>query len=257
MASTGSGGQRARGLAAARLQPENQVAIEQPDTAALRDEAARIDRLAGDRDLIDRLRRRDFTGAEYDRTAEELVRYGVAVLKSWILAGTIYEKCAYKGRPVKRADFEAFDDAEAESMAGEVITVAIARFRTEVLLPGLWDPSRGASLTTYFVGQCILCFPGVYRPWRTQQPPKRNWALNRLDENLSTEQAVEDDVIRERTTVDALRLVKSQEARTALVMVGMGYRQAYIAEHLGMTEKAVERMIHYAKQQVRKGRESA
>jgi len=40
-------------------------------------------------------------------------------------------------------------------------------------------------------------------------------------------------------------------------MVGMGYRQAQIAEHLGMTEKAVERMIHYAKQQVRKGRESA
>ncbi len=40
-------------------------------------------------------------------------------------------------------------------------------------------------------------------------------------------------------------------------MSAMGYTYGEIGERLGKTEKAVERMIDYGRQQVRRGRETA
>ena len=39
-------------------------------------------------------------------------------------------------------------------------------------MPGKWDPRKGASLTTYFIGQCMIQFPNVYRRWwrETKRP---------------------------------------------------------------------------------------
>ena len=242
---------------AAHLQPDEGDVYGWADTAEERARAARIDRLAGDRDLIGELRRRGFAGPEYQRTAEELVRYGVGVLTAWIARGTVFDKCAKKGRAVERPPAGALDLIEAESMAGEVITVALAHFRTDVLLPGRWDPARGASLTTFFVGQCILRFPNIYRSWLAQVPEYTLDEATARDERRNPVDSVEDDVIRDRMTAEALRLVRSDDARRALVLVGYGYTQPQIARRLGKTEKAVERMLDYARKQVKKGQRSA
>jgi len=65
---------------AARLQPVDHEVFALEATAPEKSEADRIDRLAGDRDLIGELRRRGFDGPEFQRAAEELVRYGLSVM---------------------------------------------------------------------------------------------------------------------------------------------------------------------------------
>jgi hypothetical protein len=255
MSSLAPSGPGAPGSRPAHLQPEEADAYDWADNARERQGAARIDRLAGDRDLISELRRCGFTGPEYQRTAEELVRYGVAVMKAWMMTGTIFEKCARRGRAVQRPAAGALDAIEAESMAGEVVTVALAHFRDEVLLPGVWDPAKGASLTTFFIGQCILRFPNIYRNWLAQVPDYdlgQDGLLRRGDG-----WDLEDEVLNERAQVEALRLVRNEDARKAMVLWGYGYTYAEIGERLGKTEKAVERMIDYGRQQARRGRGTA
>lgn len=247
---------RAPRLGAARLQPDQKDDYSWADSARERDEAARIDRLAGDRHLIVELRHHGFTGPEYQRTAEELARYGVAVMTAWMVTGSIFEKCARKGRPVERPRTGTLDRTEAESMAGEVVTVALAYFRAEVLLPGVWDPAKGASVTTFFIGQCILRFPNIYRNWLGQLPDY-HLDSDGLLRDRRDHWNLEDEVLNELARVDALRLVRNVQARSAMVLWGEGYTYAEIGERLGKAEKAVERMIDYGRQQVRKRRESA
>ncbi|WP_375492081.1 hypothetical protein [uncultured Jatrophihabitans sp.] len=218
------------GLTPAHLQHETD-ALER-DAPALREQARRIDRLAGDRDLIGRLRRSKFAGLEWDEAAGELVKYSLAVLQPWIVRGIIFDKCAEKGRAVKRPPFDnAIDAAEALSMAGEVITKALGRFRTDVLLPGL-------------------------REWFASLPPT---AWDEIDPDVtgSSGLPVDDFAVQRATNDIALRLVRNDDARKAFVLTSFGYTQPQIADKLGTTTKAVERMLAYAREQVAKGRRPA
>src|SRR5690242_19274353 len=70
----------------ARLQP----GIEDFLTDTEKAEAARVDRLAGDADLVEQLRAESFTGQDYNYAARELLRYGVGVLTSWLCNGRAY-----------------------------------------------------------------------------------------------------------------------------------------------------------------------
>jgi hypothetical protein len=97
MSGTEPSGPGARGLDAARLKPVSEDPYEWADTDEQRTQAAAIDRLAGDQDLINQLRVNGFTGTDWQRTAEELVRYGLSTLVSWQLRGTIFDKCAARG----------------------------------------------------------------------------------------------------------------------------------------------------------------
>lgn len=238
-------------LDAARLQPDSDPEYAWADDAEERRRAAKIDRLAADRQLISELRQHRFDGEVWDAVATELVKYGLAVTKSWILRGTMFEKCAQKGRPVTRPPRGSMDEDEAESLAGELITVALERFRAEVLVPGRWDPERGAALTTYFVGQCILRFPNLYRTWLTTVADYDLHGDELLHARPSSN-SLEDDIIDERANVEALRAVKSADARKALVLSASGYTYAEIGHRLGKSEKAVERMVDYARRQVHK-----
>jgi len=242
--------------AASRLEPETGDVF---DTEEERQRAEHVDRLLADANLVADLTAAGYEGKEWQLAAEELTRYGFDVLCSWMRKGTIYNKCAQKNRPVKRAPEGALDQAEIESLAGETVTHALRFFRETVLKPGRWDPAKGASITTFFVGQCILRFPEVYRPWLTEVLGFRRGvevAEVQLHQRLTP---VEDDVIVSMMTDDALRLVLNDKARRAFVMCACGgYTQVQAAELLDVTPKAVERMLDYARKQVDKyRRESA
>jgi hypothetical protein len=34
------------------------------------------------------------------------------------------------------------------------------------LLANRWDPKKGASIKTFFIGQCLIRFVNVYNRWR-------------------------------------------------------------------------------------------
>ena len=241
---------------AARLQPPRDDLLE---TAEDRRRIAKTDdhlsRLVGDRDLVEELRGQRFAGPTWERAAEELARYGVAVLTAWMLKGLIYDKCAAKGRSIRRAPEGALDYGEASCIAGEVVTVALHHFRDEVLLPGKWDPTRGASLTTYFTGQCILRFPNIWRAWLPDEPTRV--PSEDILSQMARPDSVEDDVIRAMTAASALRQVRSLQARQAFVLQSLGMNVPQIAKQLGASEDAIEGAIAYARKKIRRPRESA
>lgn len=116
----------------------------------------RLDRLAGDAVLVAAMRERGFAGPEYDYVQDEFIRYGVAVLAGWMRRGSIAGMCAQKRlRGVPPEVERQFDYDTALELAGESVARAVDPFREKVLLAGKWDPSRGAALKTFFIGQCL------------------------------------------------------------------------------------------------------
>ena len=51
----------------------------------------------------------------------------------------------------------------------ETTAKALVFFRDQVLLGKRWNVNAGATVTTYFVGACLLAFPNVFRRWQGEQ----------------------------------------------------------------------------------------
>jgi hypothetical protein len=124
-------------------------------------EAARIERLTADRELVDRIMWEGYRGPAWERLRTALAEYGLVVLSGWIFSGRIFVECRRKGFGAvgrrRRVDRE-----EASEMAGETVATTLVFFRDRVLVRGRWDVTRGATLNTYFIGACIRHFPNVY-----------------------------------------------------------------------------------------------
>ena len=121
-------------------------------------------RLAGDIDLVTRLMFSGYEGQDWDEAANWLARYGLRVMTAWILDGTVVRVCREKGLAAPW-NSRCHDQNEAESLAADVVSNALIKFRDNVLKPDIWRPDRGASLSSFFVGQCLIRWGNVYRQW--------------------------------------------------------------------------------------------
>jgi len=120
----------------------------------------RLARLEADKELVLRLGLQGFAGREWDTFVKVLVEYGFQVFRSWLHTGKVFTECRHSG---PRRRFR--DNDEVDEITGEIVAEAIAAFREDVLIPGAWDASKGASLRTYFIGNCKLRFANIYRRW--------------------------------------------------------------------------------------------
>jgi DNA-directed RNA polymerase specialized sigma24 family protein len=213
----------------------------------------RRERLAEDADLLDSLRDVNFAGPGYEQFELVLARYGLGITKAWIRQGGIFGKCYEKGisglpEPPPGALTQL---GVAEQLADETVARALRGFRDTVLVTGRWDPARGASLKTYFIGQCLVRFPNVYRFWlRTEVYPARH-------EQLVDELAVFDrpagggpatdpaDLAIIQQEIDTVLADAPKRTKTMLVLLAAGYTQADIANMLNMTENAVQKAVSY------------
>jgi DNA-directed RNA polymerase specialized sigma24 family protein len=232
-----------------RVEPSN-VRAERPVPrewlAAHEADAERLDRLLGDVELVSRLQWAGFEGAEYARFAEELARYGLAVLTSWMFHRTIFEKVKQRGFGGLPAlpDWE-WDRDDRDQLATDTVVDALIRFRNRVLIPNKWDHNRGATLKTYFIGQCLMCFANVYRAWHQRQ---LSWDEHHrplpehADQWIARDRQVEHDAVVSdelRRALDGL----DERTRTVLIMKTWGFQQSEIAMKLSCTEKAVEMIV--------------
>jgi hypothetical protein len=125
-------------------------------------EAERVERLLADRALVDRLMWERYDGPTWDAFRRALAEYGLAVLYAWIRSGRIFLECSRKGFGGIQRRKRRCDDDDALGLAGETVTVSLVFFRDEVLIPGRWDATKGATLRTFFIGACVRHFPNVY-----------------------------------------------------------------------------------------------
>jgi hypothetical protein len=212
--------------------------------------AERVDRLAWDYNLVTDLAFRQFEGPRYDYFANELAKYGMAVIRGWIRRRLILARCRERGfGGLPEPPVGAFDDPElVEGLTDETVAMALRHFREDVLIPGRWDYRKGASLRTFFIGQCLIRFANVYRSWWRQDGRRRAAEacvdpgdLCLLDQR--TEPDIEVLVLDQIAGDQLLRQVRDIRVRRALVMAAAGIPQREIAERLRCTTKAVERML--------------
>ena len=117
------------------------------------------ERLAGDRELYEILREQGFQGRDYDDFEIELMGYGFACIKKWILTKELLAKCDEKLNFVPKEEDVRLDlltADEAEEIAQDIVVESVLGFREDALVGGKWSPTGGASLKTFFVGRCLI-----------------------------------------------------------------------------------------------------
>ena len=197
---------------------------------------------AADEALVNALRDAGFKGLVWDRFAEELARYALPIITTWIRTLRMFGECAAKGVPCPSPKPDERLPSEAGSeMANEMISRALIRFRDSVLQPGRWSPQGRASLKTSFIRECLYQFPNAYRRWlrENKQLPADDLAELELLEAPGGDPAalvmVRDEV------VHALEhYVKDERVRRGLILNSWGYRTKECAEMIGVTESALD-----------------
>ncbi len=217
--------------------------------------AERAERLAGDGELVQYLRQEGFEGENWDFFVNELARYGLAVVTGWMRRGLMAAKCAQKNIAVPTLPDNIRDDPHAiDEIATETVAEAIVHFRDDVLVPGIWDPAKGAALKTFFIGQCMKRYANVARRWLNHDLRPRHEIVTDEWAVLDTERTAgaEDDVLRSVTAQRILEGVSNPRAARALVMDALGYSNADIARDLGTTPDGASSLIKRARVALRR-----
>lgn len=237
-----------------------QTEVELSLTEGEETDGERSRRLAADRRLIEILARENFEGEQFDqlyrKLAHKLTGYAWPVLMKWLSTRRIFRECERYRRPVNQlAAAYGWTDDDRSQIATDTIIEAVEFFRDYALRQGKWDWQRGASLSTYFVGACICCFPQVHQRWWKEQVVARSMVLVTLDQaerqvdhplNLipdprsdpATLAVLRDEAHR------AMKQITDQRLREVLWLRATGYTQAEAAHEAGLTEKAAERRLH-------------
>ncbi|UMP07239.1 RNA polymerase sigma factor [Amycolatopsis sp. EV170708-02-1] len=213
--------------------------------AAARDEAERRaaeseTRRKHDLDLRNALAQEDFSGVGWDRFANELARYGIAVLVVWMRTGRIFVECARRfGGKGKKFSLPPsplnWTDEERADLATVVVTKAITTFKQKALRGGGWTYSGGASLTTYFVGTCTYEFPNFYTQWINQRAAAAERSLAERVVATTTPRLADPatKTLQEDQIRRAMALLPDERTRIVVQLKADGYTHAEIAEALG------------------------
>ena len=198
------------------------------------------------------------TGPDYEIFAGELAAYGYPVILAWLRRGVIWKHCADRGRPLRPTDMDreilGSEFEERLELALETVAEALKFFKDRVLRPGLWSFDGGATLTTFFIGACLLAFPNVFRRWQAAQ---RRWSMALTAEMLRCPEgrtladlptADPADVVAGRAAVlsELTSMPAGTGAAAALVVDGMSFAEA--GDFLKMTDRAIEGRLYRYRQ---------
>lgn len=235
------------------------------DRERARKAAESLARRERDHEKISDLALRGFDGPEYEMFASELCAYGYPVIMAWIRRGLIYKLCTEKGRPISASEAERATLNESYEdrleLAMDTTARAMTYFRSEVLLKNKWTFHGGATLTTYFVGACLLAFPNEFRRWQGERA-RWNKALavgqlrypettaeqlhspqiaHRLVGHAGSDPA--DTVVARAYLMAELRAMSEETAQAAaLVLDGLSHDE--IGAQLGISARAVEALLY-------------
>jgi DNA-directed RNA polymerase specialized sigma24 family protein len=193
-------------------------------------EAARVDQLTAEAELIDRIMFAGYAGPDWERLREALAGYGLVVCSAWIGTGQIFTECAKKGIAGLSRDPRLPGDAE--DVAADTVIAALTYFREHVLIPRVWNPELGASLKTFFVGACVLHFRNVYRGWRRQQ--NRFGVFQDADITRAGDARPSSRPDRAAAVALLLHDVKDPLIRQIGVYIAQGYTQGEVADLLNL-----------------------
>ncbi|MEV0498090.1 hypothetical protein AB0I84_10865 [Streptomyces spectabilis] len=222
-----------------------------------------IDRRVADGRMVEVLAHDGFGGPRYDRFIEELVRYGISVLRGWMHSGYIFDLVAHRGFGLHPHELDLEDLATDSDLREELVIMTIARareelvimtiaralprFRQQAFVDGGWSVEGGASITTYFMGACAYDFPNEWRRHRASEARHRR-ALGRekvlYAEPVSTV-TVAQEVVGNLSVIEDLEDINDPRLRAVVALTLDGYSQDEIREMAGIpTIRAVEGLLY-------------
>ena len=136
-------------------------------------------RLRADVETLLEVQLHGWSDEAWEPLASALVEYGGGVIRGWMHTRLIFEEAARGGfGKVRRCPDSWLDDDTIEELTGETVAKALNYFKYEVLMANRWDASRGASLATFFIGQCKRQFANVYRAWFNDLERSQPWGAD-------------------------------------------------------------------------------
>ncbi|PXX59801.1 hypothetical protein DFR70_111185 [Nocardia tenerifensis] len=212
---------------------------------------------SADGELFAALEEFGFTGPTWDLFATALIRQGAAALIAWSYTGWIFKvlrdnDVRLAPPPTQKERHRlATEDAHRADLIRPAVASALVKVQRELQEGTGWKTDGGMSLTTYFVGACVLAFGNEFRKHRRRD---RFFAAGHADckpDELADDgfgkflcvtpfpdpeaTAINNAVIR-----DALHGMSTLE-RTIIWAKASGYTAAEIAElHPETTKKAIE-----------------
>jgi hypothetical protein len=223
-----------------------------PDDPAEKTRVDNARRLLADRALVAELAAAGFTGPVFEIAETELAAYGIAVMMAWMRTRQIFGKCQEIGRPASDTALEWSRDDRLE-IAIETTARGLRYFIDNALRAGRWDPRRGATLRTFFVGACLLQFSNVFELWATEQ---RHWAQMNDDGEPIPDDAVGgadpqwadptgDTAVRTRMAEQQLDRIPDPKTREAAWLVfGLGASHAEAGQAVGLSAGAIEGRLY-------------
>ncbi|MFG2919028.1 sigma-70 family RNA polymerase sigma factor [Kitasatospora sp. NPDC048298] len=218
-------------------------------------------RLLADAALVRHLRHTGFSGDQYQRFMEQLMTYGWNVIGSWCKSGEIFSRARAFGRPVPEAVITStWGQDDRDEVTTETIVAGAKFFRRHALVKGIWRPEGGASLPTYYVGACLLTFKTEYQRWHSHNLASHRQHLAGDDAEqalaaLPDQRAVDpiDAAVLKDQVTEALSHITDPKVLEGLILRASGFTQAQAAEHVGLSNKALESRLGRARARLRHG----
>lgn len=210
-------------------------------------------RLRADRRMVDTVLEEGLGGPRHQYLQEELIRYAVPVLRQLLSDGRLAGKATRLGRPPAPADaWQDFTEDDRREFVQEMIVNALPRFDHAVFGDRRWTSAHGASLKTYFVNACILCFARLQDRWMHDRQALRPVGLEFDPDSAPSAPdsaatvAVQDEVRR------LLRGVGDRQLQEVIVLRAAGWRAEDAAGEAGLTAKAAEGRLARLRQKLKK-----
>jgi DNA-directed RNA polymerase specialized sigma24 family protein len=208
-------------------------------------------RTEADLATVEHMRVVGFHGPIFEWFVSDLYLYAWPVMLHAIHTGTIASiDTGIPHGTISAEERQLLHDSspEREDLALASIARAIPRFVRSLKL-GLWDPSRGRSLRSFFICACARAFWREYELWSAQRRRHLQAIANLADGRSTDAGLVEsfDEHYEQRQAVELLLAKaekKSPELRAILQCLFSGMTAAEAASKLGYTERAVEGRLY-------------
>ena len=218
------------------------------------------ERLAGDRELYEILREQGFQGRDYDDFEIELMGYGFACIKKWILTKELLSKCREKLDfvPIEEdVRLDLLTPDETIEIAQDIVVQSVLEFREDALVGGKWSPTGGASLKTFFVGRCLMEACKVLRQ-RARELKRAARYIQEVEEDDLLELPSRDMPLETQFELDdELRrvtgLLSDKELEVARLRAE-GLSSKEIADRIGMIPRNVNKALERVRAKARKHR---
>ena len=204
---------------------------------------------------VERVRHANFRGPIYEAFVADLYRYAWPVTLDAIRTGSITSirtGVARSGIPSDERQLLHDSSAEREDLALASIARAVPKFMA-TLRAGRWDPAKGKSLRSFFIGACAYAFWQEYELWSAQRR-RQLLAITGLARRASSDKGLANYLEEHQDYREAVEILlakagkKSLELEVILRCLLSGMTVPEVAEKLGYSERAVEgRMYQFRK----------